>query len=220
MKLLRTLSLAIAAAALLLPATVHAQVVVNYDPNALESNFGSPSDASDNVAYTIALSSNATDVNLQVVADPAAGGALNGLNFVNLYFSTGVATGAGGSNLGFEIGNSDAFVPGENGSYSTAGDNFSVSQTPGNWNISIPWTYFETDPDSIGFTPISASNDILRLNLSQSFGYSVAGGSTDYGDARLGEVTLEAAPEPSSYALAFLALFAFAGIARLRARHA
>jgi hypothetical protein len=207
----------IAALLALLTATssLKAQVLVTYDPNAPESNFGAPTGASDTTAYSIALTSDATNVYVQLtVASPST---FTGATFANLYFDTTAKDPTTGSDLGFEVGNSDAFIPGAPGSVSTAGTGISFTETNGNISFTVPWSYFETDPNGLGFTPISASNNVLRLNLSQSFGYSVAGGGTAYGDTRLGEVTL-ATPEPSSFLLLLVGGLSLTLLARFRSR--
>ena len=193
--------------------TLSATVTVGYDPSAAVGNFGTPGSSSDNVAYTINLTSDASDVNL--VLTPS--GSVNGLDFVNLYFSTTVEHGTGGSGVGFEIGNNDTFVPGVTSPVSTAGDGITHTESAGAWDITIPWSYFETDPQGLGFTEISAENDILRLNLSQSFGYSVVGGSANFGDSRLGETSFAATIPDSGSALLMLGTTA-GGLLALRRR--
>jgi hypothetical protein len=62
------------------------------------------------------------------------------------------------------------------------------------------------------------SGDPVVLRLSQSFGYSVAGGAS-YGDERLGSVTLtgaESVPEPFSAALFGTGLAGLGLVRRLR----
>jgi hypothetical protein len=187
-----------------LVSTTQAQVLVTYDPNALESNFGDPTGSNDNVAYTVALTSDATNIYVNVVADPAAGGALNGLDFTNLYFSTDLADG-GHSTIGFESGG-DAFIPGGAGPVSVAGTGVTGTDSGGDWTITIPWAYLETDPSGLGFDKIGGENDTVRLNLSQSFGYSVAGGTDAFGPTEFGEV---ATPEPASWTMALGAALIF-----------
>src|SRR5262249_5063687 len=59
----------------------------------------------------------------------------------------------------------------------------------------FPWSVFTSDPLGMGY-PLATSE--VQLRLSQSFGYSVAGGSF-YGDARLGTYPVPSAvPEASS----------------------
>ncbi len=181
-------------------------MTVGYDANAPLGNFGNPTNVNSTVAYTISVTADSTYASFKLVARPDLGGMFS-LDFVNLYLSTTVATGSGGSNLGFEIGNANAFVPGVPGSYSTANDGFIINHDAilGTWNIEIPWTYFETDPDGIGFEKIDvASHNILRLNGSQSFGYTYIGGQDSFGNFRLGEITPVSAPEPGSATLLLL----------------
>jgi hypothetical protein len=196
-----------------LSVAAHADATVGYSATADEGNFGTPSNVSDSVGYTISMTSDPTDVNLVLTTTPTTDPVTpvdGNLNFTNLYFSTSVVSGTGGSTVGFEIQNEDAFIPGVPGSVSTQNDGITFNQPKsGEWDISIPWQYFETDPDNLGFTKISATNDVVRLNLSQSFGYSVAGGQANYGDMRLGEAILST-PEPSSYALGGIVLVTFA----------
>ncbi|RYG29211.1 PEP-CTERM sorting domain-containing protein, partial [bacterium] len=121
-----------------------------------------------------------------------------GLEFANLYFSTTM----GGSNIGFQISNKNAFVPSTGVNYTENSISFSTNPL-GVVEFAIPWDVF-VDPNPLGFTPITATNNKLRLNLSQSFGYSVAGGASFYGADRLCVVTYQAVPEPAS--MAFLGL--------------
>jgi hypothetical protein len=168
----------------LLAQLANGQAVVGFDPSAPESNFGAPTAFSDSIGYTITMGSTATDVQLSLVAT----GALP-YSFANLYFDTTAINPATGSDVGFEIENNDTFIPGVPGTYSTAGDGITYSVGATSEAISIPWSFFTTDPQALGFTKISATNNVLRLDLSQTFGYSVAGGSANYGATELGEVT-------------------------------
>lgn len=175
---------------------------MGYDPAAPTSNFQSPGNTDDTVAYNISVSSDSTYVDINLTADPAAGGAYNGLSFINLYLSTDYP---GGSTLGLsanQTGFTSTFIPGgANFAAPSPSDGLilTVSPTGDSYNVEIPWTYLTTDPDGIGFEKISAANPVVRLDLSQSFSYSVAGGSGDpYGMAELGTATYSPVPEPST----------------------
>jgi hypothetical protein len=206
----------LAVLAVLIPGAscLHAQTInVNYDSNAPESNFSAPTNESDSTAYSITMTSDATNVYVQLtVASPSN---YTGYNFANLYFDTTAVTPTTGSDIGFEVTNSDAFIPGGAGPVSTAGTGLSYTASNGSIDFVLPWSYLETDPNNLGFTEISATNNVLRLNLSQSFGYSVAGGSASYGDTRLGEVTLTT-PEPSALSLVLIGGLGTALFARRR----
>jgi hypothetical protein len=223
MKSALKLRLALPLTLLALGSAAHA-AFVGYDPAAPTSNFAASSNINHNVAYNISVTSDATYV--PVTADPASGGAVNGLNFANLYLSTVVnpTTWSGGSTIGFEVNNYQAFKPGFAGYYNTSNDGFITTITSSMVDVLIPWNYFTTDPDNIGFNKISAANNILRLNLSQSFGYSVAGGRASYGNQLLGTAIYSAAatpvPEPSTYVAGALLLLPFGAqvIRRLRPR--
>jgi len=67
-----------------------------------------------------------------------------------------------------------------------------------------------------GFGAVSPAG--IRLNLSPSFGYSVAGGQSNYADTQLGYVSLaeDVMPEPSTNALLAVGLAALSVVARRR----
>jgi hypothetical protein len=136
-------------------------------------------------------------------------------SFSNLYFGNDAH---GGSTIGFEMGgtNHDAFIPG------TPNSNILVpityASTATTFEFAIPDSYFDTTLTgknlSSGLdTAVTAGyavGDTIELRLSQSFGYSVAGGPAAYGANRLGAFTLTAAvPEPQTWAMMLLG---FAGI--------
>jgi hypothetical protein len=180
------------------------EVTVTYDPNAQENNFGDPGPSSDTVAYTIDFSENAAGIYGTITERSDLGGTYNpGLLFANLYFGTG-ATASVTSDFGIEITNDRAFVPGVSGYFSLAGTGFSFTEnaTTGVITFSLPWTFLETDPLGMGFSTVSAADPDVMLRLSQSLGYSVAGGVANFGSDDLGLVSLPGPiPEPGSLAL-------------------
>jgi hypothetical protein len=150
--------------------------------------------------------------------------------FTNLYLDTIASTPGTGSNLGFEVNNDRAFIPGVSGyftpsssdfSYATANDNGTVGIT-----AAISNSFFLTDPLGMGFAK-TPDGTLVSLHLSQSFGYSVVGGSGNYpAPTELGAAIVSSTtpvPEPPSIEymlLSGLGVLSFAGrsvLARLRA---
>ncbi len=182
-------------------------VAVDYNPAAPTGNFGAPTNENHIVGYDIYTrgDSGYFYVGLQTKTNGSQAAVL----FANLYFNTNLS---GGSDLGFEVTNNQAFIPGVPGYYSTIGQDISYSlvdgtaSTPAVLEAAFPWGFFTSDPLSMGF-PLTTTG--LQLRLSQSFGYSVAGGAS-YGDNRLGTV---AVPEGSAFAF----LGAIAGISGVAA---
>jgi opacity protein-like surface antigen len=169
---------------------------VPYDSAAPVGDFsGSP--ASNNVAYDIYLKGQ--DGYVYVFLQAA--GSTNGLNFSNLYFNI---DGVGGSDLGFEVTNERAFIPGGDGAYSATPIEYALGTNSLEFAISASYfttqlpglTYFTSNLPSIG--------DSVQLRLSQSLGYSVAGGAS-FGADRLGYAELTAGvPEPATWAMMVL----------------
>jgi hypothetical protein len=173
---------------------------VLYNPAAPTSNFGAPTNEANVTAYDIYTrgDSNYFYVGLTTTGNTYAGG----LDFANLYFSTTLT----GSNVGFELTNQNAFVPGVPGNYPyTPGSNdihYAVTpgtpSTPGVIEFAAPWAVFTSN--SLGLSPAPAvPTTAVQLRLSQAFGYSVAGGAS-YGSDRLGQVAV--VPEPATISLA------------------
>ena len=110
--------------------------------------------------------------------------------------------------------NQKAFIPatGVPTTYTTAADDIHHAVAPGVIEFAVPVSFLTSDPRGMGF-PQAAS--AVQLRLSQSFGYSVAGG-TSYGEAeRLGVV---AVPEPAGLGVVALGAAALAGRRRRAGR--
>jgi PEP-CTERM motif len=176
---------------------------VTHDATAAEGNFGAPGSTTTGASYDIYTRGDATyayvlvRINGNAEASPGS--------FANFYFGTG-SSAMGGSDVGFEVTNANVFSPGVSGSLSTAdtGIVFAWLDDCSAIEFAVPFAYFETDPQGIGFTPTTATDPNIILRLSQSFGYSVAGGSASYGANRLGVIVdpiATAVPEPASIAM-------------------
>lgn len=181
-------------------------VSVLYNPAAPTGNFGAPTNQNSEVGYTIYTRSDSlyVYVGLQTSTNYAGG-----LNFANLYFDTNPGS---GSDVGFEVSNQQAFIPGSPGyfPYTVALNDIHYALTAGSAStpsvieFAVPVAFFTTDPLGMGF-PVATT--AVQLRLSQSFGYSVAGGSS-YGPDRLGTVSLAstAVPEPATVGALVLGL--------------
>jgi hypothetical protein len=202
MQKIHVLALA-AITALAFPSLASATTVVTIagDPNAAISNFQNPGNTATS-PYTITTSDNGTQVVVALTTTD-----LGALDFANLYFETVASDVSMGSNLGFEASGSavnDAFFPDTGQKFSTALAGFSSSETftatSKTITVTIPNSFFLTDPDGIGFPPTPDGTDV-SLHLSQSFGYSVVGGSADFPRPQeLGLATVSSAspvPEPA-----------------------
>lgn len=228
------------AAALLTTGAAQAQVTVdgNYDAaygaakshvtyqlGAPSNNFSAPTPFSDTRSYDIFLTSDANNVYGFLKANVGIASA-----FANLYFDINPAAG-NGSDIGFEINNGRAFIPGVSGySAGTAavplsGITYTVSSDRSGIEFSIANSLFTSQIAGLTYASqaLPVIGDTIRLNLSQSFGYSVAGGLT-YGDNRLGLVTLGGAnatgavPEPATWAMMIAGFGMVGGTMRRRAR--
>jgi hypothetical protein len=167
---------------------------VAYNVAAPSGNFGAPTNASNAIGYSIYLKHEGGILYgfLQASGPGTAVG-----SFANLYFGNAL----NGSTIGFEIANQNAFTPGVFGSnilvpidYSAAGNNFEFAISDSYFTTTLSGvntTSNLTTTVSAGYAP----GDAIQLRLSQSFGYSVAGGP-DYGPNRLGSFQLDAAPVP------------------------
>lgn len=191
---------------------------VGYDPTAPNGQFGNPGNANEVVAYDIYFRADGEYVYGLLETRADLGGAYNpGLSGTNLYFST---VGVANSNIGFEFQNDRAFRPGLPGYYNDLAAAGIVMGTVADatsnvFEFAIPQSYLFTDPQNTGMATSQPGQD-FRMTLSQSYGYAVAGGQANYGNDRLGRVTLSApVPEPAS-----IAALGLGGLALLRRRRA
>lgn len=229
----------VAAVAALVPSVLSAQVgldgaigadwtgstakQVNYSAAALNGNFGAPDNINTPTGYEIFMRRDANW--LYTALRTTAGRNSGGLLFANLYyglrFGAGPFGSSGGSTLSFEVTNDRAFLAGSGPYFNDNASNLIQYATTSVGGVDI----FESAIHLSAFTGNAlgvtgyvpdASAVGIRLNLSQSFGYSVAGGQTNYGDERLGFVPLAVVPEPSTYALMAAGLAALGLVARRR----
>jgi hypothetical protein len=189
-------------------------VLVQYNSAAPTSNFGAPTNQNHSVAYNIFFRSDADYVYGALQALPSGSdGWTTGLNFANLYFDTNPLS---GSDLGVELTSDRAFRPGVAGYYNgliasgwsyvvAPGSNYGSGGQGAVIEFAMPWTFLTSDPLGVGYPLVNPATGV-RLNLSQAFGYSVAGGQAYYGNNRLGFTSLGAVPEPSSVLLALAGL--------------
>ncbi len=185
---------------------------VAYDPGAPNGNFQTPGTTNQTTAYSIYLKEQGGSVYGFLKATPPGGGpAVFPFLGTNLYFDLDRAT-RPGSDLGFEVFNDRAFVPGVGGYSGPLGLEFIASADGTGLEFRIPDAYFTGPIAGLAYNPaldFPGAGDRIHLTLSQSFGYSVAGGAS-YGNDRLGYVDLASAvPEPSTWAMLILG---FAGV--------
>lgn len=180
---------------------------VAYDPAAPLGDFsGGP--ANHNVGYDIFLHGADGFVYGFFQAD----GDTHGLNFSNVYFNI---DGVGGSDLGFEIGNHKAFIPGVPGLVAAPDISYAIGAN--SFEFAIPVAYFTTAFPGLSYgATLPHVGDNVQLRLSQTFGYSVAGGSS-FGDDRLGFAKLtSAAPEPAAWSMMLVGFFGLGSMVRRR----
>ncbi|MDB5582890.1 MAG: sorting protein [Bradyrhizobium sp.] len=193
-----------------------AQSSVTHSASAAEGNFGSPTNENKGEGYSIFLKG--LDGYVYGLIKGDGNGASPG-GFANLYFDLDQLSLPSGSDLGFEVTAGNVFVPATGSKVSAPG--ISYFATADSVEFAIPVSYFTSafpglNYDFAGQFPVIG--DSVRLNLSQSLGYSVAGGAGDYGTNRLGTAALTAAPavpEPATWAM-MLAGFGLLGGAMRR----
>ena len=193
-----------------------AQSTVTHDATAPEGNFGTPTNETDGEGYSIYLKGLDGYVYGLIQGDgvgTSAGG------FANLYFDLDQLSLPSGSDIGFEIGNQDVFVPATGSKVSAPGISYFADAN--NVEFAIPVSYFTGAVPGLNYDfagQFPKIGDSVRLNLSQSLGYSVAGG-TGYGSNRLGTAVLTATPavpEPATWAMMLVGFGVVGGAMRRR----
>lgn len=194
---------------------------VAYDPAAPTGNFATPGNTSNAVGYSIHVRTDGGFFYGLLTARPDLGGAA-AFAGANVYFDLNPGT-SPGSDLGFELSatSADAFIPGVAGSVLTPEVVRALSADANTFEFAIPIADLTAAIPGLAYNPgltFPGVGDPVTLRLSQSFGYSVAGGST-YGPDRLGSLALvadpTAVPEPISAALLGAGLLAL-GLVRRR----
>lgn len=186
-------------------------VNVAYNGSAPIGNFSSPTNENSGGAYTIFTRG---DANYFYVGLQSGANYNGSADFANLYFDTQHT----GSTIGFEVTNTRAFIPGvstggplNDGYYPYTSGSADIwnsvtaggGVTPSVIEFAAPWSVFTSN--SLNLNTLAVATSQVRLNLSQTFGLSVAGGQSFYGDTRLGEVSLPV-PEPTGFGLLGLAV--------------
>ena len=184
-----------------------ATAVVGQSDSAVYSNFSTPANVVKDIGYSIYLQASAGAV-YGFVQTQGPGLAIG--TFANLYFDLDPANN-NGSDIGFELspgvtGNHNFFIAGVGSPAAVTGLSIAQSADGTGLEFSIPNSFFVSYQSGFSYVPgqqLAAVGSDVVLRLSQSYGYSVAGGAS-YGPNRLGRVTLEGAgavPEPASWAM-------------------
>ena len=189
---------------------------ITYAVDAPNSNFANPTAFSDTVNYDIYLTSANGYVYGFLQSDNGGGAPGPVGTFANLYFDLNPTVGDG-SDLGFELSTSGqrAFVAGGADAPLQVPGISVVSVSPSSLEFAIPFAYFTGPIDGLNYFAGQTYESNVTLRLSQSFGYSVAGGAS-YGPDRLGTVSVGAVPEPETWALMLAGMGVVAAVARRR----
>lgn len=178
---------------------------VTYNSAAPTSNFGAPTNETVGAAYNTYFRIDAGWVYF-AVATNGTGGTSAG-NFANLYISSNNA----GSGIGMQVTGDTFFIPSTSQPFANSslpvGQRAVWDETPGVIELAIPFSFFQNDPLGMNFAT-TPNGGTVRWNLSQSFGYSVAGGQSFYGDDRLGAGVI---PVPGAGMIAFAGMAIAAG---------
>lgn len=206
---LSVLGCAVIPAALASPITVPCTstgctATITQDANA-NYGFGNPGQTA-KVGYSITTFEDGTNFHTTFsTTNPTA------QNFANIYFDTQSSRNTH-SNLGFEITNDRAFIPGQSGYYNLAGTGISeTSKTVGGVltiEQIIPNSFFLTDPTGIGFVT-TLPGEAVTVHFAQAFGYDVVGGSLNFSlPNELGGASIpgEASPVPEPASLEYMAI--------------
>lgn len=196
--------------------------LVTYNPSAPISNFNTPGSENHNTGYEIFARQEAEWIYVGMRTTGPTDS--KGLVFSNLSFALLYGPGPYGTgerHLGFEVTNDRAFSI--DGPIIFAPDNASnliqhakfsgASSDPDVIEAAFHWSIFWDNALGVSNYGLPPGETFagLRLYRSQSFGYSVAGGTTIYGPQSLG--LFVAAPEPGA-----LSLMAAAGVGAILLR--
>jgi hypothetical protein len=194
-------------------ATAH----VSFDAGAPNSNFQAPTQYTDHAGYDVYMT---TDADYWYGFFQAGDDASIVGTFANLYFDVDPANG-NGSDIGFELspGHQDFFIPGPGANVDVSDILTSASADGHSFEVAIPLHYFINKlAGEPYYSDTQFGGGLATLRLSQTFGYSVAGGDS-YGANRLGSFeTPSGVPEPATWGTMLLG-FGLLGMAlRRRAR--
>jgi hypothetical protein len=194
-----------------------ATATVAYNPAAPRDNFGTPTNEDQFTSYSIYGKVQGDTLYALFQSDAGVGTPIG--PFVNLYLDTNppLTVSGGGSDVGFEVTNDRAFIPGQPGYASNLGlDIFQGGSAATGFVVefAIPLSLLRNGIPGLGAFPNVAPGGFFTFRLSQAFGYSVAGGTT-YGGNRLGAFQMPAVPEPASWAM-MIGGFGLAGAAMRR----